>query len=179
MFCPFGIAYLAGSFAAGWANRRWGRYSLAGGEALRACGLLGLAALASAVASGAVVAWLGVPLAFVGAGLGLVIGPLLANVLLGVPGPDSGAASGVLATAQQFGGALGVAFVGGVYLRAAGTVAALRVCFIALAVLCALVVAAIQLLPRGGTPPPAREAPAARVEGSSRQERAKQRPRSG
>lgn len=180
MFCPFGIAYLAASFAAGWANRRWGRYSLAAGEALRACGLLGLAALAGTVASGAPVAWLGAPLAFVGAGLGLVVGPLLANVLLGVPGPDAGAASGVLATAQQFGGALGVAFVGGVYLRAAGTVAALRVCFIALAVLCALVAAGIQVLPRGGTRPPARQAPAGRAADSSQyQEKAKQRYRSG
>jgi MFS family permease len=162
MFCPLGIAYLAGSLIAGWANRRWGRYSLAAGEALRACGLLGFAALASTVAAGAQVAWLGLPLTFEGAGLGLVIGPLLATVLLGVPGPDSGAASGVLATAQQFGGALGVAVIGGFYLRAAGAVAAFTVCFIALAVLCVLAVAGIQLLPRGARPP-ARQVPAARA----------------
>jgi len=162
MFCPYGMAFLAGSLAAGWANRRWSRQSLAAGAALRACGLLGLAALAGTVAAGAQVAWLAVPLAVDGAGLGLVVGPLVATVLLGVPGPHSGAASGVLATAQQVGGALGVAVIGGSYLQAAGTVTAFTVCIIALAALSTLVVAGTQLLPRV-TRPPAREAPAARA----------------
>ncbi len=147
MFCPYGLAFLAGSLAAAGANQRWGRAGLAAGAALRACGLLALAGLAAAVAAGAPAAWLGVPLAVDGAGLGLVVGPLLATVLLGVPGRDAGAASGVLATAQQFGGALGVAVIGGIYLRGAGSLGGLQACLCALAGLCALAAAAIRLLP--------------------------------
>lgn len=162
MFCPFGTAFLASSLVAGWANRRWGRRSLAAGAALRACGLLGLAALAGTVAAGAPVAWLGVPLAVEGAGLGLIVGPLVATVLQGVPAPDAGAASGMLATAQQVGGALGVTVVGGVYLRTGGSTAAFAICVLALAALSILVVAGTQLLPRD-IRRPVREAPAARA----------------
>jgi MFS family permease len=153
MFCPYGGGFLAGSLAAGWANQCLGRNSLAAGALLRACGLAGLAALAGAVAGGVPAPALCGPLALDGLGLGLVVGPLLSAVLRGVPPAGAGAASGVLATAQQLGGGLGVAVIGGVYLRAAGTVASFQVCLIALAALCALAVAGIQLLPRADRGP--------------------------
>jgi EmrB/QacA subfamily drug resistance transporter len=48
----------------------------------------------------------------VGLGLGLASPPLMAAVLAGVDRDDAGSASGLLATFQQIGGALGVAIVG-------------------------------------------------------------------
>jgi hypothetical protein len=58
------------------------------------------------------VAWM-VPLLFVqGAGLGLVMAPLVSAVLAGLPAQHAGVASGVVATVQQAGNALGVALIG-------------------------------------------------------------------
>jgi EmrB/QacA subfamily drug resistance transporter len=50
-------------------------------------------------------------------GGGLLITPLLGVVLSGIHGDDPGAASGALATAQQIGGALGVAIIGAVFFH--------------------------------------------------------------
>lgn len=47
-----------------------------------------------------------------GLGMGCVIAPLVNVVLAGIHSGSAGAASGVLTTAQQFGGALGIALVG-------------------------------------------------------------------
>jgi hypothetical protein len=52
------------------------------------------------------------PLALAGLGMGLFVAPLVDITLAGVPTPDAGAASGVLNSANQLGGALGVAVVG-------------------------------------------------------------------
>ncbi|WP_134728172.1 MFS transporter [Amycolatopsis nivea] len=57
-------------------------------------------------------------LALIGAGQGLLVPPLLNHVLAAVPRADAGMASGVLATGQQIGGALGVAVIGAVYYSA-------------------------------------------------------------
>ncbi|GAA0565073.1 MFS transporter [Actinomadura livida] len=54
---------------------------------------------------------------FTGLGLGLVIGPLLNFVLARVRHDDTGAASGVLSTAQQIGSSLGVAVIGLAFFR--------------------------------------------------------------
>jgi EmrB/QacA subfamily drug resistance transporter len=50
-----------------------------------------------------------------GLGLGTVIAPLLNIIVAGVPSRDAGSASGVLATFQQLGGAIGVAVVGVIF----------------------------------------------------------------
>ncbi len=50
-----------------------------------------------------------------GAGLGLLVVPLINVVLAAVPAGTSGGASGVFGTAQQLGGALGVATIGSVF----------------------------------------------------------------
>ncbi len=47
--------------------------------------------------------------------MGLVMAPLVANVLVGLPARDAGAAAGVLAAVQQFANALGVALIGLVF----------------------------------------------------------------
>jgi EmrB/QacA subfamily drug resistance transporter len=54
-------------------------------------------------------------LAICGLGLGCVVAPLVNVVLAGVRGQDAGAASGVLTTAQQVGGAVGVALIGVIF----------------------------------------------------------------
>jgi EmrB/QacA subfamily drug resistance transporter len=51
-------------------------------------------------------------LAVCGAGLGLVIAPLINIILAGIHSRAAGSASGVLTTVQQVGGALGVAIIG-------------------------------------------------------------------
>jgi hypothetical protein len=63
----------------------------------------------------ATVLWLLPGLVVAGAGLGLVMAPLPTITLQSVPVGDAAAASGVLSTAQQVGGALGVAVVGIVF----------------------------------------------------------------
>lgn len=47
-----------------------------------------------------------------GAGFGCFIGPLTSVVMAGIDGREAGSASGVLATVQQVGGALGLALIG-------------------------------------------------------------------
>lgn len=61
-----------------------------------------------------------IPMAIGGVGLGLTLVPLLDIALATVPDRDSGAASGVLNTFQQVGGAVGVAVVGVVFFGNAG-----------------------------------------------------------
>ncbi|MFN2451956.1 MAG: MFS transporter [Candidatus Dormibacteria bacterium] len=56
-----------------------------------------------------------------GVGLGLVVAPLVNTILAGVRGANAGAASGVLTTAQQIGGAIGVALVGLIYFNLLGS----------------------------------------------------------
>ena len=66
-------------------------------------------------------AWPLVPgLVVAGAGLGFLIIPLVNIVLSAVPAHLAGGASGIFTTAQQFGGALGVAVIGNVFFDHAG-----------------------------------------------------------
>jgi EmrB/QacA subfamily drug resistance transporter len=65
---------------------------------------------------GAVTSWQLLPSLLVcGLGLGSVIAPLVNVVLAGIRAQDAGAASGVLSTTQQIGGAIGVAVIGVVF----------------------------------------------------------------
>ena len=66
-------------------------------------------------------AWPLVPgLVVAGVGLGFLIIPLANIVLSAVPAHLAGGASGIFTTAQQFGGALGVAVIGNVFFNHAG-----------------------------------------------------------
>jgi MFS family permease len=56
-----------------------------------------------------------------GIGLGLVIAPLVNVILAGVDPRDAGAASGVLTTVQQVGGAVGVAVIGVIFFGLLGS----------------------------------------------------------
>jgi EmrB/QacA subfamily drug resistance transporter len=123
-FSPLGagltaLAFSIGSFAlaprAVPLAQRYGRLVLALGGVLMALGALGVALGASDVGHGAD-PWPVVPgLVVAGVGLSLLIIPLVNVVLAAVPHNVAGGAGGMFSTAQQLGGALGVAIVGTVF----------------------------------------------------------------
>jgi EmrB/QacA subfamily drug resistance transporter len=94
---------------------RYGQVVLAGGGVLMAIGTLGVLLGADGVGEGSD-PWPIVPgLVAAGVGLSLLIIPLVNVVLAAVPHEVSGGAGGVFSTAQQLGGALGVAIVGTIF----------------------------------------------------------------
>lgn len=160
----FALGTLAGASASDTAARRLGRTVLHLGSGLLALGIAGaLAALT--LSSTPAVWWLMPGLAVAGIGNGLVIAPVTTVVLAGVPGPDAGAASGVLNTAQRVGQALGTAVLGLILFTALGAAlvdgASLTAAYthaIELTLLGALATAATTFLLVFGLPrPPARQ----------------------
>ena len=89
----------------------------------------------------------------VGFGIGMVLVPLTATALARIAAEHAGAASGVLTTGQQVGGALGVAVIGVVFFGAAGggIAHAFAVSLVVLAALTVATAALVQLLPRPGS----------------------------
>ena len=89
-------------------------------------------------------------LALIGFGIGLVLVPLSQTVLADVEPAHVGAAAGVLSTAQQVGGGLGIAVIGVVFFDAAGhgMVHAFTVSLWVLAALTLLTAVLVQALPR-------------------------------
>lgn len=114
IFVPLGIGYFIVSAQSGRVAGRIGAQVIALGGAVTAAGFLLLGETASHLGDASVL-WLLPGLVAAGAGLGLVMAPLPTVTLQSVPADDAAAASGVLSTAQQVGGALGVAVVGIVY----------------------------------------------------------------
>jgi EmrB/QacA subfamily drug resistance transporter len=95
--------------------QRHGRRILSLGGLLMALGVCGVLLGASHVGEGSD-PWPVVPgLVVAGAGLSLLIIPLVNVVLAAVPHEVAGGAGGIFSTAQQLGGALGVALVGTVF----------------------------------------------------------------
>jgi EmrB/QacA subfamily drug resistance transporter len=95
-------------------------------------------------------------LALVGFGIGLVLVPLSATVLRHVEPAHLGSAAGVLSTAQQVGGALGVALVGVVFFPAVsgGIPHAFRLSLVLLAGLTSLTAVLTQVLVRESSAAP-------------------------
>jgi EmrB/QacA subfamily drug resistance transporter len=111
---PFSVGVAVGSGVSVPLAPRFGRAITILGSLIVAAGM---AALRVVVEHGATGAWpLVGPLALAGLGMGLFVAPLVDITLAGVPHPDAGAASGVLNSANQLGGALGVAVVAIVFL---------------------------------------------------------------
>ncbi|HEX4790957.1 MAG TPA: MFS transporter [Actinospica sp.] len=95
---------------------RFGRSVLIIGGLMMAGGFGWTAHAAGLAAAAHTGAWPLVPgLVVGGAGLGLLVVPLANVVLTAVPAELAGGASGLFSTAQQFGGALGVAVIGNVF----------------------------------------------------------------
>ena len=113
------VAFSVGSFAGAPAAvplaQRYGRGILASGAALMVAGIAAVALLAGHVGMDGS-PWPIVPgLVVAGAGLALLVVPLVNVVLAAVPVEVAGGASGLFSTAQQLGGALGVALLGTVF----------------------------------------------------------------
>ncbi|WP_282504776.1 MFS transporter [Streptomyces rhizoryzae] len=154
-YTPFAVVFLAASLLAG-RLARYGRRVLQAGALLVLLGF-GATAVLAAGAGPALTAWdLVGTLVLVGAGNGLLVTPLLNAVLAAVRPEDAGMASGVLATCQQVGGAVGVAVVGAVFYGALGPAGhhgvaayghALACALTATGGLAALVAAALPFLP--------------------------------
>jgi MFS family permease len=106
------LASLVTSLLSARVARRLGTRVLLFGGALLGLGVGGVI-LTLQLAGGALGTWSLVPALLVGgSGFGLIIGPLTTLILAGVAVDRAAAAAGVLATAQQVGGALGIAVVG-------------------------------------------------------------------
>jgi MFS family permease len=142
-FVPFALAFLAGSLAAG-------RLAPVLGRGLLFCGaLIAVAGFAVLLAVPVRTPYLVTATVVLGIGMGLVQTPLLNVALKGVREEHVGTASGVLSTAQQVGGSVGVALVGVVYFHAvphgraaafsAGCVFGLALVLLSLALLAVLV----------------------------------------
>jgi EmrB/QacA subfamily drug resistance transporter len=123
-FSPLGaglttVAFSVGSFAlapvAASVAQRYGRLVLSAGAVLMAAGIAGVWIAADGVGTGSN-PWPIVPgLTVAGAGLSLLVIPLVNVVLAAVPSEAAGGAGGQFTTAQQLGGALGVALIGTVF----------------------------------------------------------------
>ncbi len=114
-FLPLGVAFAIASLASRSLAQRFGGRLLSWGAA---CVVLGLLLLIAGVGDhhrAAQALLLQPGLILCGTGQGLVLPSLLATVLHGVDTADAGAASGVVLTASQVSGALGVAGVGAVF----------------------------------------------------------------
>jgi EmrB/QacA subfamily drug resistance transporter len=106
----FALAPIAVSLA-----QRYGRLVLSAGGLLLALGMAGVWIGADHVGVGSN-PWPIVPgLVMAGAGLSLLVIPLVNVVLAAVPSEAAGGAGGQFSTAQQLGGALGVAVIGTVF----------------------------------------------------------------
>ncbi|MET7361414.1 MFS transporter [Streptomyces sp. NPDC005562] len=114
------VAFSVGGFltapAADGLAVRFGRLVLVAGALLMAGGFCWVWAAVTDSSAHHTGAWPLVPgLVAAGAGLGFLVVPLVNVVLSAVPGEMAGAASGIFATAQQFGGALGAAVIGTIF----------------------------------------------------------------
>lgn len=132
-------------YAARVALRYGSRLPIIGGQLLMVLGLLGLA-LAPVDLPLWAIALLMVP---VGVGGSFTVPPLTSLLLDAVPAPRAGTASGVLNTARQVGGSMGVAASGALIAHMAGFMGGLRVSLVTLAVLVLITAALSTLLPRG------------------------------
>lgn len=112
VFTALAVGFFTTSMAAPRLANNFGGAPIARGALLLACGHALQFANIAGLGGSHVIEWM-IPLLFVqGAGLGLVMAPLVSAVLAGLPPQHAGVASGVLGTVQQAGNALGVALIG-------------------------------------------------------------------
>jgi EmrB/QacA subfamily drug resistance transporter len=100
--------------------RRLGTGTLSLGTALLVLGMAGVVLTLHLAGTGLHGYQLLPALAVAGAGAGLFLAPVTGVIVAGLPQRDAGSASGVLATAQQVGAALGIAVVGVIFFGLLG-----------------------------------------------------------
>ncbi|WP_439676065.1 MFS transporter [Embleya sp. MST-111070] len=151
LFIALGVGYFLSSAVSGRIAAGLGRQVLALGALVQGAGQV---ALVETVSNTHETLWLIPGLALTGFGMGLVMGPMAATVLAGIGARHAGSAAGLLSTAQQVGGALGVALVGIVFYDTLGdapTAGTFGDAFVnglwLLTAFCAVVAALVQLLP--------------------------------
>jgi EmrB/QacA subfamily drug resistance transporter len=121
---PFAVGSALASAASVRLVPTLGRRILSAGSLLLVAGMVALMWTVDRY-GGAVTSWQLLPaLLLSGLGLGSVVAPLVNVVLAGIKAQDAGAASGVLTTVQQIGGAVGVAVIGVVFFGLLGSQAA-------------------------------------------------------
>ncbi|HZA82799.1 MAG TPA: MFS transporter, partial [Actinomycetes bacterium] len=121
---PFAVGSAVASAASVRLAPNLGRRILSIGSLLLVAGMVALIWTVDRY-GGAVHSWQLLPALLVcGLGLGSVVAPLVTVVLAGIRGQDAGAASGVLSTVQQVGGAVGVALIGVIFFGLLGSQAA-------------------------------------------------------
>ncbi|MBS2535428.1 MFS transporter [Catenulispora sp. NF23] len=121
VFTAIGLGYLLTSMVAQKLAVRLGRQTAAVGTALMAVSLLDLIVTIHLTGTHGSLLWMLPALAADGAGMGLAIGPLAAGAMGRVAPHHTGAASGVVSTVMQVGGAVGVAVIGIVFYSALGS----------------------------------------------------------
>ncbi len=109
---PFALASAALSTRSDGLAKRLGTNLLTVGAAIIVIGMLALIVTLHEGGTG-ISSWQVAPVLLIpGIGFGCFLAPLTNLVLSGIPGREAGAASGVLSTVQQVGGALGLAVIG-------------------------------------------------------------------
>ncbi|MGX5187041.1 MFS transporter [Streptomyces avermitilis] len=120
VFLPLGVGFLTVSLSARRIAATLGRQTLAVGALVLTAGLAALFAAVQHIGTDGAVGWLVPGLTVGGAGMAMVMAPLASIALAGTDPRYAGAASGVLSTASQVGGAVGVALVGVVFYHVLG-----------------------------------------------------------
>ncbi|GAA2012269.1 MFS transporter [Catenulispora yoronensis] len=149
IFTPIGAGYLVTSMTAQKVVAKLGRQTAAVGTLLMAASLVDMIVTLHLTGTDGSLLWLVPALVADGAGMGLTIGPLAAAAMGRVAPQHTGAASGVVSTVMQVGGAVGVAVIGIVFystLGAAPTPAAYANAFTAGLELLAGVAVAVAIL---------------------------------
>lgn len=118
IFAPCSLGFVLASLAAPRLVARWGLRAIGAGARAYALSISLLIAQVHVAGAGLAPLELIPVLIVVGAGQGLIMTPLLNLVLGFVPAAQAGMASGVIATLQQIGAALGVAVVGMLFAAA-------------------------------------------------------------
>jgi MFS family permease len=150
VFTILAASYLAASMVSEGLLAKFGPRMLAAGALTLASGHALLLAAVADVGVGGSIAPLVPGLLVIGAGMGLVIAPLTTTILSGVDPQRACAASGMLATTQNVGTALGVAVTGVIFFGAlhGGYDDALQLSLAQLALLLVAAAALARLLPR-------------------------------
>jgi EmrB/QacA subfamily drug resistance transporter len=152
VFTAIGAGYLVTSISAGRFAARLGRQSVALGTLLMAIGLVGMIVTVHAISTTGAIEWLIPSLVLDGVGMGIALSPLASIALSYVPARYAGAGAGVLSTAMQVGGAVGIAVIGIVFYRAVDGGRGIPSAFAAglefLAIVEVTVAVLIQFLPR-------------------------------
>jgi EmrB/QacA subfamily drug resistance transporter len=153
IFGVIGVGFFVASGLVPRVTGRLGRQIVAVGAVAVAAGFGAVAAEVASIGVAGHLALLVPGLLVAGFGMGFVAAPLPAIVLAGVAPRHAAAASGVLSTAQQGGGAVGVAVIGVVFYNALGSTAAsvghaFAVSLMVLLAMTAVVALLIQFMPR-------------------------------